>query len=186
MIRRLGWSEIEKIYSLNMQEDFPAGELKSLKLLKSLYDKGSNAAYGLYDDEQKLKAYAIFEKPDKGNVWLLDYLAVNSSARGGGFGSRFLKEIGGLLEGVDSVMAEIERIEMAQDDVQREIRERRKRFYLKNGLIETGVYTNADADMDYEILCLPVKKQVSGKEAAEAMKNIYDTFFEPGTYEIFG
>lgn len=185
MIRKLDWSEIESIYSFNMHEDFPEAELKPLELLKSLYNKGNNTAYGLYDDEHELKVYAIFEKPNKGNVWLLDYLAVNSSARGGGFGSMFLKEIVGLLEGADSVMAEIERIDMAKDDVQREVRERRKRFYLKNGLIETGVYTKADEDMDYEILCLPIKKQISGKEAAEAMKDIYDTFFKPGTYEIF-
>ena len=86
---------------------------------------------------------------------------------------------------VDAVFLEIERIEKAEDEEQRLIRERRKSFYLKNGLKETNVFTVADGGLDYEILCLPVQKQIAGQSAGEKMNQIYETFFEEGSYEVY-
>ncbi len=204
MIKKLTWNEIMQIYHKNMQVDFPAEEIKPLELLTKLYNNGNCNAYGMYDydsctdnnindnfneeNASRLVAYGIFEKPDCGDVWLLDYLAVDNSARGNGYGSRFLKEIAGVLENtgeISSVVAEIERIDRAADDSELDIRTRRKRFYMRNGLSETGVYTKADGGIDYEIICLPVKHKVYGSEASLAMKNIYETLFEPGMYEIY-
>lgn len=211
MIKKLTWNEIMQIYHNNMQADFPAEEIKPIELITKLYNNGNCHAYGLYDyddsstngtddmgvlrtynndvckNDARLVAYGIFEKPDCGDVWLLDYLAVDNSTRGNGYGSRFLKEIADVLKstgGISSVVAEIERIDRAADDFELDIRTRRKRFYMRNGLSETGVYTKADGGIDYEIICLPVKRGVSGAEASSAMKNIYETLFEPGMYEI--
>ena len=56
---------------------------------------------------------------------------------------------------------------------------------MKNGLIETNVFTVADGGLDYEILCLPVQKQIMGQAAGEKMKQIYKTFFEENSYEVY-
>ena len=82
-------------------------------------------------------------------------------------------------------MAEIERIDCAPDADAFEIRTRRKRFYLRNGLRETGVFTQADGGIDYEILSLACRSHAVGGDAADAMENIYRTFFRPGEYKIF-
>lgn len=185
MLKRLEWKQIEELYGMNMQEDFPAGELKPLSLLRCLYQRQICKAYGFYDEgESQRLAYAIFEKADKENVWLLDYLAVEKTARGSGIGSRVIKAIRDSFSEPAAVMLEIERLDEAENEKQQIERERRKNFYLKNGLVETGVYTIADGNIGYEILCLPIQKEVMGIEAVKAMQNLYETFFEEGEYQI--
>lgn len=182
----LGWEEIENLYFTKMQRDFPASEIKPLGMIEDLYRRGLNKAYGLFG-EGELSAYAIFEAAYKGNIWLLDYFAVERKKRSLGLGSIFLTQLVSVLKettDTEAVFLEIERIEKAADEKQRLIRERRKSFYLKNGLVETNVFTVADGGLDYEILCLPVQKQIVGQAAREKMKQIYETFFQEGDYEI--
>lgn len=187
MIKTFTWSQIEELYFTAMHRDFPPQEIKPISLLHRLYKNGNGIGYGYYDNstEEILRAYAIFEKPKKGNIWLLDYLAVNQNARGKGFGSAFLREMKETLNDAVAIMGEIERIEDAENEIQRQIRTKRKQFYLRNGWIETGVSTIADGKVHYEIICLPISQAVYGKKAVQAMKNIYETLFEPGMYQIF-
>ena len=166
-----------------MPQDFPREEIKPLPLLLSLYDRGQTRAFALTDGGRTL-AYAILEIPDTGDVWLLDYLAVARDMRGKGLGTRMLSLLPDSLPGVRAVLAEIERIDCAPDDAAWETRTKRKRFYLGNGLSETGVFTRADGGIDYEILCLACSAGVSGADAARAMERIYATLFAPGTYEV--
>jgi len=183
-LKAFGWQEIEKLYKINMQEDFPLKEIKPLSLLKKLYEDGINKVFGFYEGKN-LKAYAVLEKPKNVNIWLLDYLAVCKEQRGAGLGGLFLRRLKNVLCEADAVMAEIERIDRAVDDEQRLIRQRRKQFYLKNGFYETSICTEADGGVDYEILCLPVKQQMQYIAAEEAMKQIYNTFFKEGEYKIY-
>ncbi|MCM1257876.1 MAG: GNAT family N-acetyltransferase [Roseburia sp.] len=187
-IKQLSWEEIRRLYDANMQQDFPIQEIKSFDMIEDLHRRGLNKSYGLWKgNETELSAYAIFERAYQGNVWLLDYFAVDRKKRGTGLGSIFLDQMVAVLKetAVDAVFLEIERIEKAEDEKQRLVRERRKNFYLKNGLIETKVFTVADGGMDYEILCLPVQKKIVGQAAGEKMRQIYETFFEKGSYEIY-
>ncbi|MCX4319945.1 hypothetical protein AALB52_17165 [Lachnospiraceae bacterium 38-14] len=185
----LTWEEIEKLYHTNMQQDFPAPEIKPFGMIEDLHQRGLNKVYGLFGKgERELSAYAVFEAANEGNVWLLDYFAVERKKRSLGLGSVFLTQLRDVLKettDTEAVFLEIERIDKAPDEKQRLIRERRKNFYLKNGLIETNVFTVADGGLDYEILCLPVQKQIMGQAAGEKMKQIYKTFFEENSYEVY-
>ncbi|MDE6903703.1 MAG: GNAT family N-acetyltransferase [Lachnospiraceae bacterium] len=187
-IALLGWEEIEKLYHTNMQQDFPAPEIKPFGMIEDLHQRGLNKAYGLFGKgERELCAYAMFEAANEGNVWLLDYFAVDEGKRSLGLGSVFLSQLADVLKettDTEAVFLEIERIEKAADERQRLIREQRKRFYLKNGVVETNIFTVADGGMDYEILCLPVQKQIVGQAAGEKIQKIYETFFKEGDYEI--
>jgi len=189
MLRQLNWEEEKNVYYKNMQQDFPALEIKPFSMIEDLHLRGLNTAYGLWkENETELSAYAVFEKAYQGNVWLLDYLAVDKKKRGLGLGSVLLNQLRTVLKdtaGVDAVFLEIERIDKAADEKQRLIRERRKNFYLKNGLAKTDVFTIADGGMDYEILCFPVQKQMAGQAAEEKMRQIYETYFEEGAYKIW-
>lgn len=181
-IKSLRWETLETIYYSNMQTDFPQAELKPLALLRELYTSGNTHAYGLYSGVE-LKAYAIFQTPRQGSIWLLDYLAVTADGRGKGVGSLLLKQLQDRLQ-AEAVMIEIERIDHASDGAQKEERIRRKHFYLKNGLCETGVFTWAEG-VHYEVLCLPLQERIVGSAAAEAMRKIYQTFFSKLQYKIF-
>lgn len=187
-VRQLSWEETKYLYNTNMQQDFPTLEIKPFGMMEDLHRKGLNESYGLWkENETELSAYAVFEKAHQGNVWLLDYFAVDREKRGLGLGSIFLDQLRAVLKdgaAVDAVFLEIERIEKAEDEEQRLVRERRKSFYLKNGLKETNVFTVADGGLDYEILCLPVQKQIVGQAAGEKMNRIYETFFAEGSYEV--
>lgn len=188
-VRQLSWEEIKHLYNTNMQQDFPPLEIKPFGMMEDLYRKGLNKSYGLWKEkETELSAYAVFEKAHQGNVWLLDYFAVDREKRGLGLGSIFLDQLRAVLKNgadVDAVFLEIERIEKAEDEGQRLVRERRKSFYLKSGLKETNVFTVADGGLDYEILCFPVQKQIKGQAAGEKMNQIYETFFAEGSYEVY-
>ena len=182
-LKPLGRDDLIRLWHEQMPLDFPREEIKPLPLLLSLYDRGQNRTFALTDGGDTL-AYAILEVPDRGDIWLLDYLAVSSAARGRGLGSTVLSLLPASLPGARAVMAEIERIDCAPDADALETRTRRKRFYLQNGLRETGIFTRADGGIDYEILSLACRSHAVGGDAADAMVNIYSTFFRPGEYEI--
>ncbi len=184
-IKQLIWQDIVKLYNTNMQCDFPKEEIKSLELLQNLYDKDINKVYGVYE-ETTLKAYAVFERPQNDNVVLLDYLAVNKMDRGTGLGGLFVKEFKNILCNVDAIVAEIEDISKANNEEQELIRRKRKQFYLRNGFYETGVFTQADGEVDYEILCMPVGQKLNKFQIQKAMEVIYSTFFKKGDYIIRG
>ena len=183
-VRELTWQETEALYRTQMPSDFPREEIKPLSLLRALHDRGRNKTFA-FSRAGDLLAYAMFELPETGSVWLLDYLAVVREARGLGIGGEFLRRFPVLVQGADAILAEIEQPAWAASPAEREKRERRKRFYLKNGLIETDVCTRADGGVDYEILCLPLRTAPRGQEAADAMERLYKSFFSPQTYEVF-
>lgn len=189
-VRKLTWEEVETIYRTHMQKDFPRGEIKPFTLLQTLQELGNNKSFGLYEGQNNLLAYAIFESPSQGTAWLLDYLAVCEGGRGLGLGSIFLQELRELLQAEEetcpvAIMGEIERIDQAQNAEELQTRTRRKQFYLKNGFCETGIFTKADGGIDYEIICFSIRKELRDGEAACAMRNIYETFFAEGEYAVY-
>lgn len=185
-LRPLTWPQLYRVYTTRMQEDFPPEEIKPLALLERLYAEGVTRAFGLFDAEDRMPAYAIFEKPASMDVWLLDYLAVDKNARGSGLGSLMIQLFEAVLAtDVRAILLEIERLDCASDEAQAAVRVRRKRFYLKNHLYETGVFSVADGGMDYEILCLPLRAPLTMQETAGAMEVIYRTFFTEGMYAVY-
>ncbi len=184
-IKQLDWEDIVKLYNTNMQCDFPKKEIKPLELLQNLYNKGISKVYGVYE-KTILKAYAVFERPQNDTIVLLDYLAVHKMDRGTGLGGRFVKEFKNIFYDVDAIVAEIEDISKASDKEQEFIRTRRKQFYLKNEFYETGVFTQADGGVDYEILYMPVGQNLKKFQIQKAMERIYSTFFKKGDYIVRG
>lgn len=129
-VRKLTWEEVETIYRTHMQKDFPREEIKPFTLLQALQELGNNKSFGLFEGQNNLLAYAIFESPSQGTAWLLDYLAVCEGGRGLGLGSIFLQELRELLQAEEetcpvAIMGEIERIDQAQNAEELQTRTRR-------------------------------------------------------------
>lgn len=145
-IKELSDRELTEIYEQHMKVDFPAAELKPLARILDMRERGLCRVYGWMQQEQIL-AYAILVQPElrepfgQDSYVLMDYYAVCRGHRGQGVGSRFLAE---LLPSVDclGILFEVEDPAAAEEETEREIRERRIRFYHRLGLRETqGLYT---------------------------------------------
>ena len=166
MIRELEMQEIEKVYREEMSVDFPPEELKSPELIRRLKEEGRYLAFGNFDGEE-LTAYAflIHEKDDP--VYLLDFFAVCRGGRDKGTGSKFIQELFQLLH-PEFWILEVEDVESASNEEEREIRSRRMAFYHRNGVKDTSLYT-CQFGVNLKLLYL------SGKEIEE---NIEQRLYE--------
>lgn len=89
MFRELTSGEVRDIYNRYMKQDFPPQELKPLKNIERMRERGEYSCYGSFEDG-RLKAYAFVAEPRGGGMVLLDYLAAVSDERSAGHGSRML------------------------------------------------------------------------------------------------
>ena len=179
-LEAMDWAAFEALYHTAMTDDFPAAERKPLALLRRLWREGICSAWALLDDGTR-RAYAVLEQPPTGDACLLDYLAVDASVRGRGFGGEMLRRLTAAHpQGV--ILLEIERVERAADAAQLAERTRRRRFYLQNGVYPTGVFTRADGGVEYEILA---SAPLSPAAAVTAMEGIYATLFAPGETAVW-
>lgn len=134
-IKKAGIGKIEKIYEVHMKRDFPPDELKPLVFITDAVKGGRYDCFTAYNGEEML-GYACLADCG-GGVKFLDYFAVVSSMRGGGIGSEFFKELGNL-SGTKYIVFEVESIESAANEEERNTRIRRIDFYKRNGAADTG------------------------------------------------
>lgn len=185
--------QISEIYNKHMKTDFPKSELKPLKLLLDCRKKGLYKCFGLFDAGE-LKAYAYLANYKEEDVILLDYLAVISDIRGKGYGSIMLTELKNYYKNntkVKAVIIEAESIRSAKDDEQIKLREKRIRFYKRNGLIEQKLLPVVFGT-EFTILVLDIQDMVDDmrksenkyeKYITEGYKNIYRAILSEEKYE---
>ena len=162
--------QVRRLYGERLTADFPPEELKPLSAIETALSGGRYACWGAADGDEIL-AYAFFVK---NGAWaLLDYYAVRRDLRCRGVGSRFLRRLSEeVLEGYDTVLLETDEPDAAPDEGEREIRERRLRFYLRNGLTETGVRAAAWGVL-FRILALPVGETPTAGKTREVYAALY-------------
>lgn len=145
--------EIKTVYSGRLKHDFPRNEVKPLRRILKGVRAGRYRCYALTEGEALL-AYAFLMMLEGHS--LLDYYAVRQDLRGTGIGSRFLRQLcEGELKGQDCVLLETEDPEGLPEGPEKIKREQRLRFYLKNGMRDTGVRTKV-CGADYQVLQMPV------------------------------
>lgn len=155
-IRELNSREVETVYKSRLIKDFPPNEVKSLRRIRTAAGKGGYRCFGLAEGDNLL-AYAFFMVLE-GHM-LLDYYAVRQDLRGTGLGSRFLKMMcEGVLKEQECVLLETEDPDTVPEGAEKDKRERRLRFYLKNSLRDTGLRTCV-YDADYRVMQMPVGTQ---------------------------
>lgn len=138
---RKDWQNIKKLYN----EAFPANEKKPFWLIRRKYKKGAADVWVL-EQEGEFSGLAITMNGE--NLVLLDYFAVSADKRGSGIGGEALRALQEMYT-ERRFFLEIESIEEGAE-TQSE-RERRKRFYLANGMQELGVYVTLFG-VDMELL----------------------------------
>ena len=163
-------AQVRALYHERMEADFPPDELKPLSMMEALLSQKRYDCYGFFEGDDIL-AYAYFVR--LGRWALLDYYAVRDDLRDTGVGSAFLQGlIGGPLQGLDCVLVEVDDPDAAPDPDERTHRERRRQFYLRNGLWDTGVRVWLFF-VDYRVLAMPAKRH----PLPEAIREIYAALY---------
>lgn len=132
----LNKEQVAAVYQDRLVLDFPKNEQKPLSVIHSAMDQGIYECLGLMDGED-IVGY-VFLVSLEGN-YLVDYVAVNPSARNRGFGSELLRLLLLKLEGAKSLILEVEDPDKAKTPEEQSLQTRRYEFYLRNHFCDTGV-----------------------------------------------
>ncbi len=123
---------------------FPEAEKKPFAAMEALAAEGKMELMALVDREWVGLAFFMLSE----KTVILDYFAISDVLRGGGYGS---KAVSMIIERFQDkkLIFEIERLNEGAKNA--EERARRKAFYLRNGMKETGVFANV-YHTDFELL----------------------------------
>lgn len=163
LIRAVTKEERENVKNLYLTA-FPKEERKPFDLIiEKQAEGGSDILY--MKDKGEFCGLAI--PAIDGDIVLLVFFAVADSKRGGGYGSRALKMIMEKYEGKRFIL-EIEDTAAKAENSEQRIR--RKNFYIKNGLMNTGLMANV----------MGVKMEILGNTdniTFEEYWNVYENAF---------
>ncbi len=175
---------LKPIYEEHMTKDFPADELKPWAAINALYDRGVYQSYGLYEGDELL-GYACLTKQAEADWLLLDYYAICAQYRSHGYGSQFITKLWEALKDKQGIFVEIEQIDCAKDEAEREIRTRRRQFYLRNNLQPTQMRTTLFG-VAYEMLFMPCAGPMLDDEALlQELRKVYQTMLPPKAFDAF-
>lgn len=124
---------------------FPRVEKKPFDWIVTLAMEGKMEIQAITDEEEFV-GLAILMRTD--TTALLDYFAISKAKRCGGYGGKAVRAIQQHYRGKKLILE----IEKEDPDAPNAVnRKRRKTFYLKNGLKETGLFVNI-YHTDFEII----------------------------------
>ncbi len=179
ILQKMEEEEIRNVYEIHMKKDFPPDELKPLKAIFAMLERGFYDCFGFYE-EGKLKAYAFFVIHPQWEVGLLDYLAVCEPYRGSGIGGKCLRAVKDYYKDKKGILLECESVDSGGDPQEIKIREQRIRFYERNGCRKTDVKSRLFG-VEYTILYMPFHNQEI--QALEELERVYREMFPEKTYE---
>ena len=127
------------------EDSFPEAEKKPFSKMEELSHEGKMRMLAILD-EDKFVGLAICM--ESGKLALLDYFAIHPDCRCFGYGGKAIRALLREYEGrrfIFEIEIQDEHAENAND------RKRRKEFYLRNGLKETGIFVNLYG-VDFELI----------------------------------
>ena len=163
-------SEIERIYYSYMTRDFTPDELKPMISIKKAWERRAYEALLLLKEDVVL-GYAFFVRMNRD--YLLDYFAIAEDYRNMGLGTVFLKQFSDFISDADCIVAEIEDPECAENEKDKEMRDKRLLFYLRSGYRETRVKSKVFG-VDYCILEAPNAREHS----QTGIRSIYTALYQ--------
>ncbi len=176
---RLTERDLRKTYRRHVRFDFPKSERKPLKYMLMALREGTYEPFGLFE-EGKLLAYGFFVTTGKHR--LLDYLATVRDKRGMGFGSKFLSMLRETLTEAESVVAEAENPDFAENEADRALRLRRLAFYGRNGFSDTTVRSTTFG-VEYVVIELDLHGLHTPDEVRDIFRAHYRTVLPEDLFE---
>ena len=184
-LKEMTIEEVRDMYENYMKEAFPADELRPLSMIEQAIRENRYVCYGYYEDGQ-LCTYTSFMylESEEGRDYLGDYFASRKDARNRGLGAKFLAEYPTTLKKPLSIIFEIENPDFAKDEEERALRERRRQFYLRNGIVDTGVNIEL-AGVEYRIMEMLVGKPHTPDAIRDLYIRQYHAMLPPDLFKRF-
>lgn len=175
MLKKINLKEFKNLYRKHIVKDFPREERRSLNKFKKRITKGKEEAY-IYLENGKEKAYTIIAVLD--NYVMVSFLAVFKEYRGEGIGTKLLKEIKDNFSNKKGILLEVENPKYSKNQEEKEIRERRIKFYEKSNYnIVDGVEVNSHSIM-FNIMILNINnKEINKQQISKEINDFYTNIF---------
>ncbi len=149
-LRTLTPEELKKAYETDLKEAFPPAELKPLRAMEEMRERGVYDPLALFDAGGAPAGYILLWKHTDGRYILVDYLCVPARKRNGGTGSALLKAAIAHYPPNTVFIGETEA--PAGDPARDEMILRRLGFYARNGAVTLG-YDNALFGVHFKTIC---------------------------------
>lgn len=185
IIKQLSSEEFSEIYLTYMVKDFPDSELKPLERILETMQTGLSVTYGFYTERENpseaLRGYAVFVIPQGLKYGLLDYLAILPAYRGSGIGQWFFAEISQILlqknPKLQGFFIETEAVTFAPDEVQRQVREKRNRFYKRCGCLPAKLGSRLFG-VTYMVLYFIIANNLNAENLPNPSRNDLDDVYK--------
>lgn len=160
--------DIEKAWNI-YEESFPEYERRRIDTQRRRHDNPYFKPMVIVDDDDSDKVYGIFFYWDFDNFIFLEHFAISPECRGGGLGSRVLRDFCNTKK---MIILEI-------DPLDTEIAHRRKYFYEKLGFHYNDIdYSHPGYEIDYpehELKIMTLGKEID-KETFEEFLYLRDKY----------
>ena len=176
-LKLLNKLELEDLYNNEMTGDFPRSELKPLKAMLALMDRGCYHALLAVEDGEAV-GYAMLWLPQSRQGALLEYLGVLRGKRNGGLGTHILPL---LAQRYGQLFGEAEAPD-ADDEAENDLRRRRVAFYERNGFRVLD-YDTALFGVHFKSLYLGPETDDRKVEALH--RSVYADYFSPKHMERY-
>jgi len=172
--------EMRATYLGHMINVFPENELKPCDSIYAQMHEGKYLACGIFCGDVLVGYVFTACMPDRSQLFG-QYVVVKEEYRSMGAGSKMLDMVMEHYSDYRCFMADVEDPDYplgAEDLIQRE---RRMRFYLRNGFRRTKVKAHVYG-VDYEVIVRSISADADDKEVLEAASAIYESMAYPGTF----
>lgn len=170
-LKRMKNEELERLYETDLTVDFPPSELKPLRSMLRLADRGIYEPLLAQEDGESVGYALVWLSPDR-TGGLVDYLGVLRGKRNGGLGGKLLDllaarygQIFGEAEAPDTGDAEVD-----------DLRRRRIGFYERNGL---RVLDYECALFGVHFNCLYRGPEQDDRKVEKLHRSVYEAYFSP-------
>lgn len=142
--------ELRRAYETDLKEAFPPAELKPLRAMEAMREKGIYDPLCLMDGAGEVQGYILLWKHEDGRYILVDYLCVPAGRRNSGTGGKLLRMVRDHYP-KDTVF--IGESEAPSGDPEADgLILRRLGFYARNGAVTLG-YDNALFGVHFKTIC---------------------------------
>ena len=149
-LKTLSPEELKRVYETDLTEAFPPAELKPLRAMEAMRERGAYDPLCLYDEAGEALGYILLWKHEDGRYILIDYLCVPAGKRNGGIGGKLLEAAAAYYPEGTVFIGESEA--PTGDPETDKLILRRLGFYARNGAKTLG-YDSALFGVHYKTIC---------------------------------
>ena len=174
LVKIINTEELKQIKE-SYEKDFPKNERIPFFYLKNLIKKQKIEVLFLKENEDIL-GYIVAVKSKNGYI-LIEYFAILEKYRSKGYGSICLEFCKNYYQQEKGIFLEVEKQNLGKNEQENKIREKRVKFYEKNGFQKTNVVA-----ILYRVVfdvMIYINEEINEKEIKEAGEDVYSKIRKP-------